>query len=246
MGRLERLGSLAAVAVAGLAAVACTEHAPAAPLEADGAQTVTIVTEDGLTLDGNLWDREGDRLVIYLHEFREDQTSWWPHAMEPREDGTSALTFDFRGHGASEGELDDVQGMVLDAVAVVDFAREQGFERVMLAGAGMGAAVALVAAVEQPDVTVVGFSTPADFDTLDALAVMELLDGRVQLVATRDDISAADSLRKFRSLGNVDSTEARLYPGGSHGVAMLEGRAGADIRARFEELLAEFWVPRAE
>src|SRR5690606_540111 len=125
------------------------------------------------------------------------------------------------------------------------FARGQGYRHVMLVGAGMGAAVAIVTAVEVPDVTVVGFSAPADFDALDTVAVVELLDDRVQLIATRDDVSAADSLHKFRALGNVDSTQARLYPGTAHGVDVLEGRNGAEIRDRFQELLDEFGVQPA-
>ena len=245
---LGRIGPLTPVAVALALATSllgsCTDHEPEDPVEAIGAETVTLHSSDGLTLDGRLWDRGHDRLVIYLHEFRENQDSWWPIAREPRGQGISAFTFDFRGHGASGGSLDDVDGMVLDANAAIAFARERGFQQVMLVGAGMGAAVALVAAVDVPDVTVVGFSTPADFDTLDTVDVVERLDGRVQLIATRDDVSAADSLHKFRALGNVDSTEARLYPGGGHGVDLLSDRVTPAISERFDELLADFWVPR--
>jgi|GEM_PF-3402820 len=228
-----------------LVAASCTEAAPIERGEATGAEVVQIVTADEVTLDGRLWDRGHERLVIYLHEFRDDQSAWWPHAERDRARPISALTIDFRGHGISGGSLEDVEGMVEDVEATIAFARERGFEQIMLVGAGMGAAVSLVAAVEVPDVTVVGFSTPADFDQLDAVAVVELLADRVHLIATRDDVSAADSLHRFRGLGNIDSRQARLYPGSSHGVAVLEGRAGADIRERFELLLDEFWVPVA-
>lgn len=244
----HRTGALSAliplVVLGALIAAACTAEEPAGRGEASGATVEEIRTEDGLTLDARLWDRGRERIAIYLHEFRDDQSSWWSYVERDRPPRVSALTFDLRGHGQSEGSIEDVEGMVLDAVAAIAFARDLGYERVMLVGAGMGAAVALVAAVEAHDVTVVGFSTPADFDALDTVAVLELVADRVQLIATRDDVSAADSLRQFRALGNVDTTQARLYPGSSHGVAALEGRAGADIRARFETLLDEFWVPR--
>ena len=106
----------------------------------------------------------------------------------------------------------------------------------------MGAAVAIVAAVEVPDVTVVGLSAPADFDAMDTVAVVELVADRVQLIAMREDISAADSLHRFRALPNVDSTTARLYPGRGHGVEILDGTSGREVRERFETLLTEFWV----
>jgi len=244
--RLACLVGLALLLGAALLASACTDTPAEEHREADGATEAQFASEDGATLEARLWDRGTERIAIYLHEFREDQSSWWSFIEQEHPAGVSALTFDFRGHGTSEGELDDIEGMVLDAEAAVAFAREQGYRHVMLVGAGMGAAVALVTAVEVPDVTVVGFSTPADFDALDTVAVVELLDDRVQLIATRDDVSAADSLHKFRALGNVDSTQARLYPGTEHGVDVLQGRTGTEIRVRFQELLDEFWVPPAD
>lgn len=241
----RRFLALAALAPFALLLLACTDRPPRDREEAPGDASVEqIQTQDGLTLDARLWRRGDDRLVVFLHEFRDDQSTWWPFAAE-RTDDISALTFDFRGHGASEGALNDVDAMVLDTHAVVDVARAWGFQRIMLVGAGMGAAVALTAAVDIPDVTVVGFSAPADFDSLDTVSIVEHLDDRVQLLAMRDDVSAADSLHKFRALGNIDSTQARLYPGHAHGVDVLQGRSGAEVRARFEELLADFWVPRA-
>jgi pimeloyl-ACP methyl ester carboxylesterase len=233
--------AVVAILVAALVA-GCTDEPAEERAEPTGAEPVQLASSDGLSLHARLWDRGPERLVIYLHEFREDQSAWWPHAEVARNPATSAMTLDFRGHGESEGYHVDVEGMVHDVVAAMTYARDRGFERVMLVGAGMGAAVAIIAAVEVHDVTVVGLSTPADFGALDTVAVVELIADRVQLIAMRDDISAADSLRRFRALPNVDSTTARLYPGSSHGVAILEDPAGPDLRARFEGLLADFWV----
>lgn len=236
-----RLGGLAALVLLVSALVGCTADRVDDRGEATGASSVQITTVDGLTLDARLWDRGPARLVIYLHEFREDQSAWWREASEGTSQA-SALTLDLRGHGESEGDHEDVEGMVRDVEAAIAFAREHGFRRVMLVGAGMGAAVAIVAAVEVPDVTVVGLSAPADFDAMDTVAVVELVADRVQLIAMRDDISAADSLHRFRSLPNVDSTMARLYPGRGHGVEILDGTSGSDVRERFDRLLTEFWV----
>ncbi len=236
-----RLAGLVALVLALGVLVGCTADRVDERGDATGATAVQIETADGLTLDARLWDRGPARLVIYLHEFREDQSAWWREAAQDH-GRTSALTLDLRGHGESEGDLDDVEGMVHDVEAAITFVRERGFRRVMLVGAGMGAAVAIVAAVEVPDVTVLGLSTPADFDAMDTVAVVELVADRVQLIAMRDDISAADSLHRFRTLPNVDSTTARLYPGRGHGVAVLDGPSSAEVRARFETLLGEFWV----
>ena len=235
------LGGLAVLVLLTGVLAGCTSGHAVDNGEATGASPVQIATSDGLTLDARLWDRGPARLVIYLHEFREDQSAWWREASQSTSPA-SALTLDFRGHGDSEGDHDDVEGMVRDVEAAITYAREHGFRRVMLVGAGMGAAVAIVAAVEVPDVTVVGLSAPADFDAMDTVAVVELVADRVQLIAMREDISAADSLHRFRALPNVDSTTARLYPGRGHGVEILDGTSGREVRERFETLLTEFWV----
>ncbi|MEX2032545.1 MAG: alpha/beta fold hydrolase, partial [Dehalococcoidia bacterium] len=159
---------------------------------------------------------------------------------------SSALTFDFRGHGASEGEVDDIEGMLNDVRAAIAFAQEHRYRQIMLVGAGMGGAIAIVAAAEYPEVTVVGFSVPSDFDVFTPLQVASEVRDRISVVASSDDLSAAYALRQFRDEAGIDAEHAVEYPGGAHGVDMLSGRAGADVRAHFDRLLSSFWKPASQ
>lgn len=241
-----RISAIVVLATVALLLVACTEKPEDVREPAGGASIEHLQTQDGLTLDARLWASHPERLVIYLHEYREDQTSWWPYARQVRAYRSSALTFDFRGHGDSEGDPDDVEGMLNDVRAAMTYAQEHRYKKVMLVGAGMGGAIAIVAAAEYPDVTVVGFSVPSDFDVFTPLLVAPDIRDRISVVASRDDLSAAYSLRQFRDEAGLDAAHAVEYPGGSHGVDMLSGRAGADVRKHFDNLLTTFWGPAAQ
>jgi len=222
-------------------ALACTEKPDEVRETASGASIHRLLTADGIELDARLWVTHPERIVIYLHEFRDDQTSWWPYARQRRAYPSSSLTIDFRGHGESTGEVDDVAGMLLDVEAAIEFARLRGYSQFILVGAGMGGAVAVAAAMEHPNLTVIGFSVPSDFDVFSPLAMAPELRDRVAFFASREDLSAAHALELFRDQAGIHESRAREYPGRAHGVDMLSGRAGADVRAYFEGLLNTFW-----
>ncbi len=245
MTRAGRL--LAALAVAVILGLGCSsgpDEPTPGPTPADGGSTHRLTTADGFELTARMWRSDPVRVAIYLHEYRQDQAGWWAFATAPRRIPVSAITFDFRGHGVSEGDPGDVLGMVEDARAAVALAREEGFGQIMLVGAGMGAAVAVAVAADQPDLIVVGLSTPSAFDMLDTLATVPPLGDRLALVATEDDLSAAHSLGELRATVDLPEERVRLYPGRDHGVDMVS-EPDAVARPFLDELLETFW-PRYE
>ncbi|MDA0815853.1 MAG: alpha/beta hydrolase [Chloroflexi bacterium] len=210
-----------------------------------GAMPVTLTAADGTVLGARIWTRSGSRIVVYLHEFRDDQSSWWPYATAEREADVASLTLDFRGHGESEGDPVDFAGMVTDVEAAIAFVLHEGYREVMLVGAGMGGAVAIVTAATIPDITVAGLSTPAEFGELtplEHLAASQDLASRVWLLASEGDVSAANSLEMFRDEAGITVTQTRLYAGREHGVAMLTGQAETDPRRMLDILIENFWV----
>ncbi len=241
---LPRWCSAAILALVALVLAGCSDRPEPVRERAGGATNITLLTEDAVRLDARLWVTHPERVVIYFHEYREDQSSWWIYARERRDPAISALTVDFRGHGGSEGEPDDIAGMLLDADAAIHYARESGYRHIMLVGSGMGGAVAIVAAAGHPDISVVGLSVPSAFNTIAALDAAPLLSDRLALAASRDDLSAAYSLQEFRDVAGLDEERAQIYPGRAHGVKMLEGRAGAMARSYLDSLLADFWRQR--
>ena len=102
---------------------ACLGEEDAEPVPAEGASVETIRTRDGLRLDARLFAAEPERIVILLHMFPADQTAWYPFARELQALGITALTLDFRGYGASEGEQDPSE-IDHDVRAAIAFVRE--------------------------------------------------------------------------------------------------------------------------
>lgn len=231
--------------------VSCSSAPPAetptpTPPQGSGASIHALTAADGQTVEARLWRVDPVRVAIYLHEYRETQATWWDYATATRRLPVSAITFDFRGHTEEEeeGDAGDILGMVEDARAAVRFAREQGFEQIMLVGAGMGASVAIEVAADQPDLRVIGLSTPSEFDLLLTRESIASIADRIALAATEEDLSAAHSLTELQEAGAIPAERVRLYPGRAHGVEMLtsaEDGTPTEARMWVDELLTGFW-----
>ena len=117
-----------------LLATACSDNDPHVKKPTEGATIETITTVDGIALDARLFAAADGRLVVLLHRFSEDQRSWFYFARDLQALGLSALTLDFRGHGSSTGKKNP--GLIdRDVRAALAFAREHGFDRVVLVDA---------------------------------------------------------------------------------------------------------------
>jgi pimeloyl-ACP methyl ester carboxylesterase len=191
-----RLPWLLLAAVSGaLLLAACTEDEP--PPEADPqlARIESIETEDGLRLDARHFAASGERLVILLHMYPADQSSWYGFAEELQALGLDALTLDFRGFGDSDGDKDPGDAD-RDVRAALAFARARGFERIVLVGASLGGTAAIVAAAEDAEGVdgVATLSAPLAMNGLDAEDVIADVRAPITLIAAEGDLSGAESL----------------------------------------------------
>ena len=234
------VGCLAIAAVLG---VACLDRPGPRPDRgtAQGATVVSFRTADGVTLNGRLWARDPRRVVIYLHEYRGNQTTWWPTAEEGAATDPSALTLDFRGHGASEGNREDVSKTPEDAEAALSFARARGYQRAVIVGAGMGAAAGIVAAADDPTTGLLGLSAPSAFAELEPVEVVHRLEQRIGLIATDGDLSAKQSIADFRLHAAIPSSRIVMLKGTDHGEGLLVGERRREATAAFRRLISELW-----
>ena len=210
-----------------------------------------------MTLSARLWARDPRRIVIYLHEYGDEQTAWWATADRGGPADPSALTFDFRGHGASGGDHDDVAGTPADARAALEYAIGQGYAQIILVGAGMGAAVAIEVAADTPPgamngamngvmggvVGVVGLSTPAEFADLRPIDRVQRLGTRIALISARDDLSARDSLAQFRARAAIPEERIVTLDGSDHGGELLTGTHAEAADAALRRLTGDLWRP---
>jgi pimeloyl-ACP methyl ester carboxylesterase len=226
--------------------IACDDDDPEAPQPTDGASIETITTEDGLALDARLFaapsDQNQGRLVILLHQYPDDQTAWYDTARALSDEGHSALTFDFRGYGASEGDRDPA-GIDRDVVAALGFARDRGYEHVVLVGASMGGTAAIVAAAEE-DVAVDGvlaISAPERFRTLDAEDAVTQLRSPLAIVAAKGDTSAATAAEAFEERANLDPKWVLLVDSRAHGTDLLTTPEARQVWDHLLAFLNEVW-----
>jgi pimeloyl-ACP methyl ester carboxylesterase len=237
------LGLLVIVGSA-LLLVACSgdDDEPATSTYHEAASVEALDASDGVRLDARHFPAAGERLVILLHMYPANQTSWFGFAEELQARGIDALTFDFRGYGMSGGEKDP--GVAdLDARAALAFARARGFERVVLIGASMGGTAAIVVAADEAVDGVATLSAPAAMSELDAATVIAGVQAPVTLVAANDDLSGAESARDLAARADLGERDVLLVAGRAHGTELLEEHGHETVRGWLLDFLDRVWGP---
>ncbi len=197
---------------------------------------VTFQSEDGITLGGTLYG-SGRVGVILSHMFPTDQTGWAGLAQEMANLGYLVLTYDFRGYGQSEGQV-QIDQIDKDLRAAVAFIRQQGAEKVALVGASMGGTATVKIAAEDPGiVAVVVWSSPLAFRGLTAeLSEVAALTMPALFLGAEADPVTADTQRMSET---APSAELFIYSGDGHGTFTLEMTQGPEVEAKFLGFIQE-------
>lgn len=217
-----------------LVCVAWLATVPAASAAA-GPQTVSFRTEDGVNLMASLYlpSRPGPA-VILLHMQTRSREDWQSLAGRLADAGFAALALDFRGHGASDppppgADSQDLSRLAQDVKAARAYLASrsdvaQG--RVGIAGASIGANVAILYAAGEPTVRSIALlSAGLDYRGLRTESAMTKLGKRpALLVASEEDSYAANSARKLAKQEG-GTRELRLLTGAGHGTVMLSRQA---------------------
>ena len=117
-----------------------------------------LIRDDGIELSAVLEtpeNHDGRRLVILLHGFTSSKDR--PHnirtAAAMRDAGFATLRIDLYGHGESGGEFrkHTLFKWISNTMAAINWAREQGFDELVLSGHSQGGLVAALAAAMEAD-----------------------------------------------------------------------------------------------
>ena len=230
-----------ALLVAGSIACSGTAVAPERPVGGEGppgTENVYIVVDGGeIVLNGRLFGAENETLVVLSHMRPSDQTAWFPFAEELADNGYAALTLNFRGYGASEGDQ-DFDKLADDLLATVGYMRERGWRDVFLIGASMGGTTALVLAAEERVRGVVALSAPAVFESQDALSAVPAISAPKLFIASEEDTAAMISLDELLAAAS-EPKESEIYPGGAHGTDLFQSEHDLAVRQRILQFLQE-------
>jgi esterase/lipase len=195
---------------------------------APSGNTVSFTTDDGVDLVGELRG-EGDTAVILLHMYPSDRTAWSPFAELLAEEGYTALAFDFRGYGNSDGDR-VVSEIWRDTLAAVRFMRQRGHDRIVLVGASMGGTAALIVGAREELDGVVALSAPSSFMGLTILPeALEIIEEPKLFVAAEGDTSAAATAQQLYA-AVPQPKRIEVVDGSAHGIELVVGSEGAAVR----------------
>lgn len=202
---------------------------PAGSDPAAAANRVSFRTEDGVTIAAT-WYESGARsapAVILVHMLNKSRRDWESVASRLASEGIGALALDLRGHGESSGSVDpgDYSTLVRDVSAARRYLASRGDvqqTRVGIAGASIGANLALLEAAADPGIASLALLSPSlDYRGLRVEAAATKYGMRpALLVASDDDPYAARSVRDLQKAGR-GTREAVVLSHAGHGTVML-------------------------
>jgi len=123
-------------------------------------------SSESLKVSGTLLETDSNKTcaVIFCHGAFEFQENWYPFAERLRDEGFTCFTFDFAGHGQSEGRrsIVDLKTFAYNLRDAMNFLQTRGYTRFAVVGFDMGGSAALLAAAHDRRIkSVVLLSTPA-------------------------------------------------------------------------------------
>lgn len=204
-----------------------------------GGDPVTFPNPRGVILRGFLFGT-GRTAVLLAHQQGGDQRGWLPFARILAGRGLLTLTFDFEGHGKSDG-TPDPRRMDGDIAAAASFLRGYGADRIFLVGADLGGTAALRLAAREPVAGVVGLSAPLAARGLSVEAQIGRITAPLLLVAGEGDAESAGAARALAARARAPAA-LRIVPGRQRGADLLSGPSGPKVTAA---LLTFFANPTA-
>lgn len=199
----------------------------------DPGRELTFVTSDGLTLEGRRWG-SGDEYVILAHMRPADMASWFDFARVLADHGYTAIAFNFRGYGESEGVEGDFS-VGIDVRAAVEAARNAGARRVHIIGASMGGTGAVAASSSSQIGATVALSAPDEFEGVNAVSLAGSVTNPMLLIAAEEDGTAAVDAAAIAAEAK-GSAELVVLSGAQHGTNLF-AEHGAEITTLILEFL---------
>jgi pimeloyl-ACP methyl ester carboxylesterase len=210
-----------------------------APAAFAAGRPVTFQSLDGTSLAGEFYESSARAPgVVLVHMLSRNKSDWHGLPERLRDAGITALAIDLRGHGGSSGSAGDLTAMVQDVRAAAQWLATRPNVRpdaIGVVGASLGASLALLAAVDLPQVRALGLLSPSlDYRGLrtDAALVKRLGSRPLWLCASSEDPLALRTLRDMAA-DTSGPREQVVSSAVAHGTVLLErdgdvGRALVD------------------
>jgi len=215
-----------------LAAMAVLLAAPCAAARAAETQTVTFAARDGVQVSAvlHLPEKTPAPAVVFLNMLGRTHRDWDDAAAKFVEAGIAVLAVDFRPSALPDPAAADATGspyaaLVMDAEAARAYLAARpdiNPGRIGMAGASLGANVAVLAASNDPSVRSLALlSVSLDYRGLKLEQALKKFASRpALLVASSEDPFALRTARQAVTMGD-GARELRVLSGAGHGTVML-------------------------
>ncbi|HEX6207946.1 MAG TPA: alpha/beta fold hydrolase [Actinomycetota bacterium] len=211
--------------------------------------TTTFQTDDGVTLEGELRDPEGEArgtaVICHPHPAHggsKDHPLLWAIRNELARRGWVVLAFNFRGVMGSGGEHSGGEEETRDLRAAIDRVREEAEGPTVVVGWSFGANVAVRHSITDERVAAVALvGLPIGFDLLPVIELPDNEDLRawetpVLLVAGDDDaICPVPGMLELS--GRIPNADVEVIEGGGHFFRRMEREPATAIAEFFDEVL---------
>ncbi|HUH03468.1 MAG TPA: alpha/beta fold hydrolase [Kofleriaceae bacterium] len=219
-----------------------SDYQPADPVDdpkgariAPGAETIELVTDDGVVIQATAWSGTGDdagkQAIVLVHQLASDRYEWAPF-LEQLAGDYALVAIDLRGHGGSTRTTDgrvlqwrsfadkDWARIPLDVKAAVAYARGRGATSVGLVGASIGSSAVMLYAATDPQINAVALLSPGlAYRGLDTKGPVQAYGERPLLLLTsKGDTRSEETVRELGAL--APEAERHVYDGERHGVSI--------------------------
>lgn len=202
------------------------------PTEVVKRKKVFLTTTDGIELAATYFPAmnadSSANAILLLHEAYKDRRAWFGFANAAQEAGYTVLALDLRGHGQSSGEstFDEAMDKDVDAaLAWLTTSTDVTFNQIGIAGASLGANLALRAAANHPEIKPVILLSPGmrlwELDI--AEAIVDYDPRPLFLVASEEDAYPYETVQTLDEQAS-GKHQVIIYPGATHGAELLNSQ----------------------
>lgn len=202
---------------------------------APGAETIELVTRDGVILQATTWsgtgEEAGKQAIILVHQLASDRYEWAPFLAGLAGD-YALVSIDLRGHGGSTRTTDgrelqwrgfdggDWSQIPLDVETAVSYVRGRGATSIGLIGASIGSSAVMLYAATDPKISAVALLSPGlAYRGLDTKGPVQTYGERPLLLLTsKGDSKSEETVRELGAL--APAAERHVYDGARHGVSI--------------------------
>jgi alpha/beta superfamily hydrolase len=200
-------------------------------------KTVSFTTPDEATLEGTLYG-SGETAVIFS-VMGNCKRGWEEMANLVGQHAMMALTYSWRGCRESGGvDNEEIQKFVDDLRGAIQFMRDQGAKKIILAGASLGGVASAKLAAESEADGLIVIASPAeipDWGFEVEAADMESDIPKLFITSENDEVVASDQSRVLFNLA-TEPKEWQTYPGTAPGTDIFETKSGQAL----QELILSF------